>query len=237
MKVFSAPFFLAVLATQTLCVNATIIRRQTGSCSGQQVNSFIATLPQACQDAINNFTVDVVGTICARDCYGVLTDYIENTCNDATIARVNRAQCSRGDATVDYCYPIVVNQSVYSATRALLNPCGNSSDMCTASCPAALQALATSVGCCWAELVYVNPDSTVTYTTANEWANCGVTFPGECANPFTTEAATTPTDSMATAATDSMTTAADSVATASAEGLLVTEALVVVIYFVYHIVC
>jgi len=109
--------------------------------------------------------------------------------------------------------------------------------MCTASCPAALQALAASVGCCWAELVYVNPDSTVTYTTANEWANCGVTFPGECANPFTTEAATTPTDAMATAATDSMTTAADSVATASAEGLLVTEALVVVIYLAYHIVC
>ena len=224
-----------------------IIRRQTGRCSGQlqQVNSFIATLPQTCQDAINNFTVDVLETICARDCYGVLTDYIENTCNDPTIARVNRAQCSRGDATVDYCYPIVINQSVYSTTRALLNPCGNSSDMCTASCPAALQALATSVGCCWAELVYVNPDSTVTYTTANEWANCGVTFPGECANPFTTEAATTPTDSMdtaatdamATAATDSMTTGADSMATASAEGLLVTKALVVVIYLAYHIVC
>ena len=81
-------------------------------------------------------------------------------------------------------------------------------------------------------------------------ANCGVTFPGECANPFTTETATTPTDSMTAAtdamatatdsvatAADSMATATDSMATASAEGLLVTEALVVVIYLAYHIVC
>jgi len=93
---------------------------------------------------------------------------------------------------------------------------------CTASCPAALQALAASVGCCWAELVYVNLDSTVTYTTANEWGSCGVTFPGECANLFTTETATTRTDSMATTLTECMTTGADSMATASAEGLLVT---------------
>ena len=228
MKVFVVPFLLStVLATKTLRVNATIIRRQTGSCSDQQVNSFIATLPQACQDAINVFTVDVLGTICARDCYGVLTDYIESTCNDPAIARVNRAQCSRGDATVDYCYPIVINQTSFSTTRALLNPCGNPNDTCTASCPAALRALAASVGCCWAELVYV--DSTVTYTTANEWTNCGVPFPGECANPFTTEDTATDDDSMATTTDDSM-------ATASADGLLMTKALAVVIYLAYHIV-
>jgi len=88
---------------------------------------------------------------------------------------------------------------------------------CTASCPAALQALATSVGCCWSELVYVNPDSNVTYTTANEWANCGVTFPGECANPFSTETAT---DSMTTA-TDSVATATDSMTAAGSLLLLI----------------
>ena len=88
MKVFGAAFLLAVLAAQTLCVNATIIRRQTGSCSDQHMNSFICNSPpgmpgekwsgnDTSQDAINNFTVDVLETICARDCYGVLTDYIE----------------------------------------------------------------------------------------------------------------------------------------------------------------
>ena len=79
----------------------------------------------------------------------------------------------------------------FNTIRALLDPCGNSNITCTPSCPEVLRALAASVGCCWAELIYVNPDTTVTYTTAAEWANCGVPFPGECANPFTIEASTT----------------------------------------------
>ena len=195
-------FLLSILTALTLYVSATIVRRQTGSCSGQQLSTFMATnLSQVCQDAIRNFTVENLGKICAPDCFGVVTDYVENTCNSPFIARVTRAQCSRGDATVDYCYPIVINQTLYNATRALLNSCGNSNMTCTPSCPAALRALAASVGCCWAELICVNPDTTVTYTTAAEWANCGVPFPGECANPFTTEASTADTTNTGTIAT------------------------------------
>ena len=181
-------FLLSTLMALTLYVNATIVRRQTGSCLEQAVNSFLASLSQVCQDAIRAFTVNDLGTICTRDCYGVFTQFVEETCNAPDLARVNTAQCSRGDATVDYCYPIVINQTFYNTIRALLNSCGNPNTTCTPSCPAALRALAASVGCCWAELIYVNPDTTVTYTTAAEWANCGVPFPGECANPFTTEA-------------------------------------------------
>ena len=152
------------------------------------------------------------------------------------ITRVNRAQCSRGDATVDYCYPIVINQTFYNATRALLNPCGNPNTTCTPSCPAALRALAASVGCCWAELIYVNSDTTVTYTTADEWANCGVIYPGECANPFTTEASTS---TIATAiaftsgtvtvpptvSTIDTTSTIGTVATAGAQALLMTKVI------------
>ena len=184
-------FLLSILTALTLHVSATIVRRQTGSCSGQQLSTFMAeNLSQVCQDAIRSFTVNDLEAICTRDCYGVYTQFIEETYNSPMIARVNRAQCSRGDATVGYCYPIVINQTFYNATRALLNPCGNPNTTCTPSCPAALRALAASVGCCWAELIYVNSDTTVTYTTADEWATCGVTYPGECANPFTTEAST-----------------------------------------------
>ena len=140
-------FLLSILTALTLHVSATIVRRQTGTCTDQQVESFLATLPQVCQAAIRSFTVNDLETICTRDCFGVYTQFIEETCDSPMIARVTRAQCSRGDATVDYCYPIVINQTFYNATRALLNPCGNPNTTCTPSCPAALQALAPSVRC------------------------------------------------------------------------------------------
>ena len=54
----------------------------------QQLSTFMATnLSQVCQDAIHNFTVESLGKICAPDCYGVVTDYVENTCNSSFIAR------------------------------------------------------------------------------------------------------------------------------------------------------
>ena len=87
-------FLLSILTALTLYVNATIVRRQTGSCSEQEVNSFLASLSQACQDAIRAFTVNDLGTIFTRDCYGVFTQFVEETCNSPFIARVNRAQCS-----------------------------------------------------------------------------------------------------------------------------------------------
>ena len=211
-------FLLSILTALTLHVSATIVRRQTGTCTTQQEDSFLATLPQVCQAAIRSFTVNDLETICTRDCFGVYTRFIEETCNSPMIARVTRAQCSRGDATVDYCYPIVINQTFYSATRALLNPCGNPNTTCTPSCPAALRALAASVGCCWAELIYVNPDTTVTYTSAAEWVTCGVTYPGECANPFTTEASS------------------DTTATAGAQALLMTKILAPLISYICFIV-
>ena len=229
-------FLLSILTALTLHVSATIVRRQTGTCTNQQVNSFLATLPQVCQAAIRSFTVNDLETICTRDCYGVFTQFIEETCNSPMIARVNRAQCSRGDATVDYCYPIVINQTFYDATRALLNPCGNPNTTCTPSCPTALRALAASVGCCWTELIYVNSDTTVTYTTADEWATCGVTYPGECANPFTTEASTStiPTAIAFTSGTVTVpptvstidtTSTIGTVATAGAQALLMTKVI------------
>ena len=239
-------FLLSILTALTLSVSATIVRRQTGSCSGQQVNSFLANLPQVCQDAIRAFTVNDLRTICTRDCYGVFTQFVEETCNSPFLARVNRAQCSRGDATVDYCYPIVINQTLYNATRALLNSCGNPNTTCTPSCPEALRTLAASVGCCWAELIYVNPDTTVTYTTAAEWASCGVPFPGECANPFTTEGFTTSSIATAIAFTagtvpptvstiDTDTTSTiGTVATAGAQALLMTKILAAIISYMFH---
>ena len=127
---------------------------------------------------------------------------------------------SWGCYTVDYCYPIVINQTLYNIIRALLDPCGNSNTTCTPSCPAALRALAASVGCCWAELVYVNPDTTVTYTTAAEWANCGVPFPGECGNPFTIEASTT--SSIATLLTPSPVVTASTIDTTGTVGTIAT---------------
>ena len=116
-------FLLSILTALTLHVSATIVRRQTGTCTAQQVDLFLGTLPQVCQAAIRSFTVNDLETICicTRDCYGVFTQFIEETCNSPMIARVNRAQCSRGDATVGYCYPIVINQTFYNATRPLLN--------------------------------------------------------------------------------------------------------------------
>ena len=105
-------FLLSILTALTLHVSATIVRRQTGSCSGQQLSTFMATnLSQVCQDAGRDFTVENLGKICAPDCFGVITDYVKETCNAPFIARVTRAQCSRGDATVDYCYPIVDKMS------------------------------------------------------------------------------------------------------------------------------
>ena len=189
-------FLLSILTALTLHVSATIVRQQTGTCTTQQEDSFLSTLPQVCQAAIRSFTVNDLETICTRDCYGVYTQFIEETCNSPMITRVNRAQCSRGDTTVDYCYPIVINQTFYNATRALLNPCGNPNTTCTLSCPAALRAPAASVGCCWAELIYINPDTTVTYTTQSEWANYGITFQENVYQSITTEASS---DTTATA--------------------------------------
>ena len=51
--------FLFILTVLTLHVIATIVRRQTVTCSEQQLSTFMATnLSQVCQDPIHNFTVE-----------------------------------------------------------------------------------------------------------------------------------------------------------------------------------
>lgn len=185
---------------------------EIGVCTNEQIDEHMATLSDTCQVfalAVINLNTSSYekrtnfDNLCTNECGGSISDFQNVTCRNDFLSALTQEACLQTNGSLgDHCFfslPPSADQLLADAIVCVASSANN----CPSGCAAALQALSSSLGCCYqniynntqfldALLVYRNQftaDSVTFFKILGNyklWDVCGIPLVEECqGKPFT----------------------------------------------------